>query len=151
MTRPTPTSTATVDQSAPMIAVGKRLPGGDGPRLNGIVGQVEETDLAPPYALVTAAASLHWMDWDMVRPRCADVLTPEGPLALILPVELPEPWAAEMLHLRDRHTTFPTTVGASVVTRAVGEVIWGKPGGEPPRYVPATLSAGRLGDHTTIT
>lgn len=104
-----------VDQSAPMIATGKQLPGGDDPRIRWIVGRLEEVALSSPYALITAAASLHWMDWDVVMPRLRTALSPNGHLALISPVEVPAPWTGEMMRLRDRFTTDAVTVGAPLL------------------------------------
>jgi SAM-dependent methyltransferase len=72
-----------VDISAVMIEEGKRLPGGDHPHLRWIVGRAEDVELRPPYALVTVGDSLHWMDWDVVLPRLADVLLPTGSLAIL--------------------------------------------------------------------
>jgi SAM-dependent methyltransferase len=72
-----------VDMSPTMIEEGKRLPGGDDPRLRWMVGRVEDVPLDPPYALVTAGDSLHWMDWEVVLPRLAGALTPSGVLAIL--------------------------------------------------------------------
>jgi SAM-dependent methyltransferase len=72
-----------VDFSQGMIEKGKRLPGGDHPNINWICGRVEEVPLAPPYALITAGDSLHWMAWDVVIPRFQGMLTPRGYLAII--------------------------------------------------------------------
>lgn len=72
-----------VDVSAAMVEEGKSHPGGDHPRLRWIVGQAESVALDPPYALVTAGDSLHWMDWDVVLPRLAEMLTPNGLLAIL--------------------------------------------------------------------
>lgn len=72
-----------VDVSAAMIEEGRRLPGGDHPRLDWIVGRAENATLRPPYALVTAGDSLHWMDWDVVLPRVAGALSPNGRLAIL--------------------------------------------------------------------
>lgn len=72
-----------LDASAAMIEEGRRLPGGDHPRLRWMVGRVETAPLDPPYALVTAGDSLHWMDWDVVMPRLAAVLSPSGLLAIL--------------------------------------------------------------------
>lgn len=72
-----------VDISPAMIEEGKRLPGGDHPAINWIVGRAEEVTLDPPYALVTAGDSLHWMDWTVLLPRLADALTPHGRLAIL--------------------------------------------------------------------
>ncbi len=72
-----------VDVSAAMIEEGKGLPGGDDPRLTWRVGRAESMVLHPPYALVTAGDSLHWMDWDIVLPRLAGALSPHGLLAIL--------------------------------------------------------------------
>ncbi len=88
-----------VDVSAPMIEKGKQLPGGDDPRLRWIVGRVEKVALRPPYALVTAGESLHWMDWQVALPRLRQLLAPGGYVAIIEREELPMPWTAEMLEL----------------------------------------------------
>jgi SAM-dependent methyltransferase len=72
-----------VDVSTGMIAKGRQLPGGDHPRLRWIEGAAEEAPLRPPYDLVTAGASLHWMAWDIVLPRFREVLAPGGVVAII--------------------------------------------------------------------
>ena len=72
-----------VDSSAAMIGEGRRLPGGDHPGLSWIVGRAEDVELQPPYALVTAGDSLHWMDWTVVLPRLADLLSPNGRFAML--------------------------------------------------------------------
>lgn len=82
-----------VDFSRPMIEHGKQLPGGDHPRLRWLQGRVEEVALDPPYALVTAGESLHWMEWDVVLPRFRAVLAPGGYLALVEHDTVPDPWA----------------------------------------------------------
>jgi SAM-dependent methyltransferase len=71
-----------VDASLAMIERGRSLPGGDHPRLRWIHGPAEDAPLDPPYALVTAADSLHWMDWAVVLPRIAASLSPNGLLAI---------------------------------------------------------------------
>jgi hypothetical protein len=48
--------------------------------------------LRPPYALIVAAASLHWMDWPVVMRRFAEMLTPHGLLALTGEGWEPHPW-----------------------------------------------------------
>src|SRR5579863_1232455 len=72
-----------VDFSRHMIEMGKRLPNGDNPHLHWLFGPVEDVELSPPYALVTAGESLHWMDWNIVLPRFHRLLTPGGYLAII--------------------------------------------------------------------
>jgi len=72
-----------VDVAAHMIEAGKALPGGDDPKLCWIHGAIEHAPLHPPYALIVAAASLHWMHWETVLPRFHDLLTPGGHLAVV--------------------------------------------------------------------
>jgi len=72
-----------VDFSEAMLNLGRTLAGGDAANISWIVGAVEETPLCRPYALVTAGESLHLMDWDVVLPRLASVVTPNGSLAIV--------------------------------------------------------------------
>ena len=72
-----------VDFSQEMIRVGKSLANGNHPNLQWINGHVEEVQLCPPYRMVTAGASIHWMDWNMVFPRFKEVLTTDGYLVII--------------------------------------------------------------------
>jgi SAM-dependent methyltransferase len=81
-----------VDFSLPMIEKGRLLPEGDHPNLNWINGRVEEVPLSPPYALITAGASLHWMDWGVVMPRFRQVLTSRGYVAVVTADAIPPPW-----------------------------------------------------------
>lgn len=84
-----------VDPSAAMVAEGRRLPGGDDRRLRWIAGPAESAPLDPPYGLITAGTSLHWMDLDQVIPRFAAALAPGGKLAILEVVETPigpTPW-----------------------------------------------------------
>jgi SAM-dependent methyltransferase len=93
-----------VDVSAAMVEEGKLLPGGDHPRLTWIVGRAEDAPLRPPYALVTAGESLHWMDWDVVLPRMHDALTPGGLLAIV-DVRFVGGWGQEVVELLKRFST----------------------------------------------
>ncbi|HLG63651.1 MAG TPA: class I SAM-dependent methyltransferase [Ktedonosporobacter sp.] len=82
-----------VDFSQHMIETGKRLPNGDHLHLRWLYGAVEDVALDPPYALVTAGESLHWMDWHVVLPRFKESLVPGGYLAIVSHDNtLPEPW-----------------------------------------------------------
>jgi SAM-dependent methyltransferase len=85
-----------VDVAAPMIVVGKGLPGGDDPKLCWIQGAIEHAPLQPPYALIVAAASLHWMHWETVMTRFYEILTPGGHLAVVEEVLEPTPWSAAL-------------------------------------------------------
>jgi ubiquinone/menaquinone biosynthesis C-methylase UbiE len=83
-----------VDFSQAMIEEGKRLPNGQHPHLNWLYGRIEEIALDPPYALVTAGASLHWMDWNVVLPRFRELLVPDGYLAIVGVDTRPDPWSS---------------------------------------------------------
>ena len=72
-----------VDFSREMIRVGRLLEKGDHPSLNWVLARVEEVELTPGYALVTAGASIHWMDWSVVFRKFHEVLTPDGYVAII--------------------------------------------------------------------
>jgi len=84
-----------VDVSEAMIEKGKTLPRGDSPNLHWIIGPIEEAPLRPPYSLVVAAASLHWMAWDRALPRFAQILDERGYLAIVEGVTAPVVWGQE--------------------------------------------------------
>ena len=94
-----------LDVSPAMVAEGQRLPNGDHPRLRWLLGRAEDAPLRPPYALATAAASPHWMDWQVVLSRLHDLLAPEGPLVTIVDANPPPPWQAELLPILQRYST----------------------------------------------
>lgn len=94
-----------VDFSRHMIAEGKTLPGGNAANLNWIYGPVEEVPLSPPYALITAGQSLHWMAWDVVFPRFHQLLLPDGYLTIIGLLFSAVPWAEELNQLITRYST----------------------------------------------
>jgi SAM-dependent methyltransferase len=94
-----------VDPSPGMLAKGRAMPGGDAPNLTWIQGFAEDAPLRPPYALIVAAASLHWMDWAVVLPRFRDALTRSGVLALVHVREGPLPWNDTIGEVITRHST----------------------------------------------
>lgn len=94
-----------VDASARMIALGKTLPDGNAPNLRWIVSAVETAPLEPPYALITAGESLHWMDWPVVMPSFRDALAPGAYLAIAERSEGHSPWRDDLLRLIVRYTT----------------------------------------------
>lgn len=94
-----------VDISAGMVAAGRRLPNGDRPNLRWLVGPAETVELDPPYTLITAGQSLHWMDWDVVLPRFAAAITPHGSLALVNSWFLELPWSDELQPIIKRYST----------------------------------------------
>lgn len=94
-----------VDFSQNMIEHGKRLPHGNSPHLHWLYGRVEDVVLKPPYALVTAGESLHWMEWDIVLPRLHEILTPDGYLAIISHDTQPAEWYAELAEIIPKFST----------------------------------------------
>lgn len=94
-----------VDVSAPMLTLARSLPGGDRPNLRWILGAAEDAPLSPPYGLVTAGESLHWMSWEVVLPRCRALLAPDALLAIVEREEMPQPWTAALVQLIQRYST----------------------------------------------
>jgi ubiquinone/menaquinone biosynthesis C-methylase UbiE len=94
-----------VDFSQNMIAYGKKLSNGDNPHLHWLYGRVEDVTLNPPYTLVTAGASLHWMDWNVVLPRLHDMLVPSGYLAIIEHETFPKAWYDHLAAIIPRYST----------------------------------------------
>ena len=95
-----------VDFSQEMIRVGKSLVNGNHPNLQWIHGSVEEVQLYPPYDMVTAGASIHWMEWSVVFPRFKEVLTTDRYLVIIdgdRPLE--SPWQDAELSLIQKYST----------------------------------------------
>jgi ubiquinone/menaquinone biosynthesis C-methylase UbiE len=97
-----------VDWSAPMIEHAKTLPGGDSPKIRWLQGRTEDVELDPPYAFITAGESLHWMDWNVVLPRFARIVTPNGMLAILYIEEQSVPWSEGYRQIVRRFTNNPT-------------------------------------------
>lgn len=94
-----------VDSSAAMIDKGRTLPGGASDTITWICEPAETAPLTPPYALVTAGQSLHWMEWSVVLPRLRDALTSSGVLAIVNTREVEVPWQAPLQAIIDRYST----------------------------------------------
>jgi SAM-dependent methyltransferase len=110
-----------VDMSQAMIDAGRRSAGGDHPGLRWICARMEEAPLDPPYAMVVAGDSLHWMDWDVVLPRLHAALRPGGRLAIV-----GREWGTGAPEERDlirKHSTYrdyqPISLGAELVARGL--------------------------------
>lgn len=71
-----------VDPSAAMVEAGRRLPGGTDERLRWIVGSAEDAPLSAPYGLITAGASVHWLDPDVALARLREALAPGAVMAV---------------------------------------------------------------------
>lgn len=96
-----------VDVSLPMLEKGRSLPSGDSSKVRWLHGRAEELPLAPPYALVTAGQSIHWMEWDIVLPRFQQVLTPRGALAIVNAELVSTPWGEDLTGIIRRYSTNP--------------------------------------------
>ena len=97
-----------IDLSLSMLERAKTLPGGDSPKIRWLHGRAEDVETQPPYALVTAGESLHWMEWDVVLPRLVRVLTPHGMLAIAFVEEQPAPWSEGYRQISQHFTNNPT-------------------------------------------
>lgn len=96
-----------VDLSLPMLERARTLPGGDSPKIRWLHGRAEDVELEQPYALITAGASLHWMEWDVVLPRLARILTPHGMLAIAFVEEQSTPWREGAGQIKRQFTNNP--------------------------------------------
>ncbi len=95
-----------VDFSAPMLEIARSLPNGDHPNIRWIHGPIEEAELDPPYGLITAGASLHWMEWSLVMPRFRRLLVPGGVIGLVGGTSMGDaPWWQELLPLLQQYST----------------------------------------------
>jgi trans-aconitate methyltransferase len=104
-----------VDISQPMLNRARTLPGGDSPKIRWLHGRIEDIELRPPYALITAGRSLHWMDWQIVLPRFAQLLTGRGMLAIIGSSEEGEPWREEVDALAESYSVAPQFWGTDLI------------------------------------
>jgi ubiquinone/menaquinone biosynthesis C-methylase UbiE len=94
-----------VDFSRAMLNKGRTLPEGDHPYLHWISGRVEEVELQPSYALITAGESLHWMEWEIVFPLFQRILTPHGYLAIVERETEVHPWSDALGKLIQQFST----------------------------------------------
>ncbi len=81
-----------IDFSEGMIAQGRTLEGGERRRLTWIVGSAEESPLTGQYGLITAAESIHWMEWKTLFPRLRRALAPGAFLAIVEREDGNVPW-----------------------------------------------------------
>jgi ubiquinone/menaquinone biosynthesis C-methylase UbiE len=95
-----------VDWSEAMISKGKSMPWGNDPKINWVSGRIEDVELHPPYALITAADSIHWMNWEQIFPLFHDVLTSKGYLVTLERSELPPIWNDKLQNIIVRYSTY---------------------------------------------
>jgi SAM-dependent methyltransferase len=96
-----------VDVSAAMLAAGARQPGGQRPNLRWILGAIETADLGGPYALVTAGASLHWMDFEVTMTRLTQVMASGAVLAIVDHGPRDTPWRQDVVAVIGRYSRSP--------------------------------------------
>ena len=94
-----------IDFSEHMVETGRGLPGGDRPNIRWTVAAMEDAVLDPPYGMITAGQSLHWMAWDVVIPRFCEALTDSGLLVLIYPDFAASPWGEDLQRIIARYST----------------------------------------------
>jgi len=85
-----------VDPSDAMLQVARSLPGAANAKIRWIHAAIEDASLEPPYGLVVAASSIHWMDLDRTLPRFADALA-DGAMMAVLDGDalVDAPWERE--------------------------------------------------------
>jgi SAM-dependent methyltransferase len=112
-----------IDPSAAMLHEARWLPGGDDERIRWTLGAAESAPLDPPYGLITAGASIHWMDPEVVMPRFREALAPGGFLAIVDTESLyaPQVWRTELLALIQAFSPVKDHVGAIQFVRALEE------------------------------
>ena len=126
-----------LDLSLGMIERGQALPNGQHPHLRWIHGSAETAPLDPPYSLITAGASVHWMDWYSVLPRFRDALVPGAVLALAGDSPQPFPWHDEtgaiITHYSTNRDYRPYDIVEELESRSLFQTL-GKWESEPVRW-----------------
>jgi SAM-dependent methyltransferase len=110
-----------VDPSAAMLREARRRPGADNKRIRWIQAAAEAAPLDPPYGLVTAGVSIHWMDPDIVMPRFGAALAPGGHLAIVDMDSTygEQKWREEFLELIQAFSPITHYVGKVELVRAL--------------------------------
>ena len=92
-----------VDPSDTMLRVARSLTGASSTKIKWIHAAIEDAPLDPPYGLIVAASSIHWMDLDRTLPRFADALADGAMLAVLdgdAPVDAPMEARRDRVHDR---------------------------------------------------
>ena len=85
-----------IDPSEEMLRVALSFPKSSDPKIRWMCARAEDADLQPPYGLIVAGASIHWMDLDRVLPKFRAALS-EGAVLAVLDGDAPidPPWEAD--------------------------------------------------------
>jgi len=112
-----------VDASAAMLAEARALPGGNEPRIQWIHARAEDAPLSGPYGLITAGASLHWMEWRTVLPRFRAALAPDARVAVVdmESVYAPGPLRDAQLEIIQRYSPLEDHVETADMVRRLVE------------------------------
>lgn len=94
-----------VDPSAAMLEAARSAAG----RVDNIrwINESAETyAYSDSYGLIVTAASLHWMEWEVVLPKIREALRPDAVLAIVDNASFEDaPWREELLKLISKHST----------------------------------------------
>lgn len=130
-----------VDVSEPMLQKASTLPNGTHPNLSWLLGRIEDVPLSLPYGLITAGQSLHWFDWDVVMPKFAQLLTPNGYLAIVSPDWETVAWWDDLLPLLQRYSTIRDYESFDLVEELGVRGLFEEYGRHFTEYVPFVQSA----------
>jgi ubiquinone/menaquinone biosynthesis C-methylase UbiE len=126
-----------LDVSEAMLAAGAQQPGGTRPNLRWILGAAETAELAGPYALVTAGASMHWMSLPQTMARLATVMTDHAVLAVIDRHYQDAPWVAQLADVITRHSRNPDYLADfSVAADLADQGLWQITGRATTSFIP---------------
>lgn len=129
-----------VDFSQHMLETARTLAGESRANLTWIEGRVEEVALYPPYALITAGESLHWMEWDIVLPRFQQLLTPHGYLAIVTRETQPTPWDTVLRQIIPKFSTCTDFQPYNLITELTQRKLFQPRGEAHTRSVPFVQS-----------
>lgn len=131
-----------VEISPAMVRAGRSRPGGNRANLVWHVEAAEAMDLPGPYALVTAGASLHWMEWAPVLDRVSRALMPDAVLAIVDQHYCQLPWQAALNEVIARYSRSPDYDPAfslaDELKRAGHFTIWGRQRTNPVSFLQPT-------------
>src|SRR6516164_4906483 len=85
-----------VDPSESMLRIARSFPEGCDPRIRWLCARIEDAELSPPYGLIVAGASIHWMEVDRALLRFRETQAPGAFLAVLdgdAPID--PPWEGE--------------------------------------------------------
>jgi SAM-dependent methyltransferase len=96
-----------IEISDVMVEVGRQQPGGTRDNLVWYLEPAEAMTVSGPYALATAGASLHWMNWQTTLGHLGRLLAPGAVLAIVDQSYHRLPWQRALLDVIVAHTRNP--------------------------------------------